>query len=115
MRRAPRLLPVHRHTSGHQGQVQDHQQGLLLQVQRQDSEANAGTCPGELCQETIIPKVRGRGIIIFIITKNLILRHVRSVHGSSSNIGSVSAQPILPGVDNDLGESFFSLVTEVNL
>ena len=32
MRRAPRLLPVHRHTSGHQGQVQDHQQGLLLQV-----------------------------------------------------------------------------------
>merc|ERR1719361_469589 len=29
-------------------------------------------------------------------------RHVRSVHGSSSNIGSVSAQPILPGVDNDL-------------
>ena len=68
MRRAPRLLPVHRHTSGHQGQVQDHQQGLLLQVQRQDSEADAGTCPGELCQETIIPKVRGRGIIIFIIT-----------------------------------------------
>jgi len=29
-------------------------------------------------------------------------RHVRSVHGSTSNLGSLSAQPILPGVDNDL-------------
>ena len=43
---------------------------LLPQVQRQDSEADAGTCAGELCQETIIPKVRGRGIIIFIITNS---------------------------------------------
>ena len=31
-------------------------------------------------------------------------RHVRSVHGSSSNIGSISAQPMIPGVDNDVGE-----------
>merc|ERR1719361_3224941 len=29
-------------------------------------------------------------------------RHVRSVNGSTSNVGSVSAQPILPGVDGDL-------------
>merc|ERR1719210_431051 len=28
-------------------------------------------------------------------------RHVRSLHGSSSNIGSISAQPMIPGVDND--------------
>merc|ERR1719438_158520 len=29
-------------------------------------------------------------------------RHVRSLHGSSSNIGSISAQPMIPGVDNDI-------------
>merc|ERR1719438_98787 len=29
-------------------------------------------------------------------------RHVRSLHGSSSNIGSISAQPMIPGVDNDM-------------
>ena len=76
---APRVLPVHRHTSEYQGQVQDHQQGLLLQVrserlrallayinlpspllqvQRPHSETNAGTRPGELCQETVLSEVR---------------------------------------------------------
>merc|ERR1719232_2270135 len=29
-------------------------------------------------------------------------RHVRSLHGSCSNIGSISAQPMIPGVDNDM-------------
>lgn len=32
-------------------------------------------------------------------------RHVRSVHGSSSNIGSISAQPMIPGVDNDVASN----------
>ena len=54
---APRVLPVHRHTSEHQGQVQDHQQGLLLQVQREDPETDAGARQGELRQETIISEV----------------------------------------------------------
>ena len=74
---APWVLPVHRHTSEHQGQVQDHQQGLLLQVrseitrdlladinlpsplqvQRTDSETNAGTRQGKLCQKTVLSEV----------------------------------------------------------
>ena len=74
---APRVLPVHRHTSEYPGQVQDHQQGLLLQVrsetmrglawlvltfpplqvQRPDPETNAGTRQGELCQEAVLPEV----------------------------------------------------------
>ena len=78
---------------------------LLPQVQRQDSEADAGTCAGELCQETIIPEVSRHDT--WLVTMEECFRHVRSVHGSTSNLGSLSAQPILPGVDNDLGEFFF--------
>ena len=32
-------------------------------------------------------------------------RHVRSLHGSMGNVGSsISAQPLLPVTDNDIGE-----------
>ena len=37
------------------------------------------------------------------------------MHGSSSNIGSISAQPMIPGVDNDVGEYIVRYLRECRL